>query len=157
MRARVRPGRVSAQRQGGFSDAAAAAALCCLMRAGGDVSPPVHSRYQRKVADTASGGQEVLIHLQARRLFCSTHACAKATFAEQVPGLTVRYGRRTCGLDGVLQAVALALGGRAGAQLTGRLACAVSRPTLIRLIRAVPDPDGPVIRISSSRLSSSAR
>jgi transposase len=102
----------------------------------------VHSRYERKLADTASGGQEVLIHLQVRRFACSNDACAKATFAEQVPGLTTRYGRRTCGLDGVLQAVAMALGGRAGARLTGRLACAVSRSTLIRLIRAAPDPEG---------------
>ena len=107
----------------------------------GVVSRRVHSRYQRKLADTASGGQEVLIHLRARRFFCSNDACAKATFAEQVPGLTVRYGRRTCSLEGVLQAVAMALGGRAGARLTGRLACTVSRSTLIRLIRAAPDPD----------------
>ena len=106
----------------------------------GVVSQRVHSRYQRKLADTASGGQEVLIHLQARRFFCGNDACAKATFAEQVPGLTVRYGRRTCSLEGVLQAVAMALGGRSGARLTGRLACAVSRSTLIRLIRAAPDP-----------------
>jgi len=35
----------------------------------------------------------------------------------------------------------MALGGRAGARLTGRLACAVSRSTLILLIRAAPDPD----------------
>jgi hypothetical protein len=34
------------------------------------VSRWVHSRYQRKLADTASGGQEVLIHLQVRRFFC---------------------------------------------------------------------------------------
>ena len=101
----------------------------------------MHSSYERKLADTASGGQEVLIHLRARRFFCGNHACEKATFAEQVPGMTVRYGRRTTSLDGVLQAVALALGGRAGARLTGRLACAVSRSTLIRLIRAAPDPD----------------
>jgi len=40
----------------------------------------------------------------------------------------------------VLQAVGLALGGRAGARLSGRLACSVSRSTLIRLIRAAPDP-----------------
>ena len=93
---------------------------------------------ERQLADTASGGQEVLIDLQARRFFCGNDACAKATFAEQVPGLTTRYGRRTCGLQAVLQAVALALGGRAGARLTGRLACAVSRSTLLRLIRAAP-------------------
>ena len=40
----------------------------------------------------------------------------------------------------MLQAVALALGGRAGARLFGRLAAAVSRTTLIRLVRAMPDP-----------------
>jgi transposase len=107
----------------------------------GVVSWRVHSHYQRRLADTASGGQEVLIDLQARRFFCGNGACAKATFAEQLPGLTTRYGRRTCGLQAVLQAVALALGGRAGARLTGRLACSVSRSTLLRLIRAAPDPD----------------
>ena len=108
----------------------------------GVVSRRVHSSYQRQLADTASGGQEVLIDLQARRFFCGNPACAKATFAEQVPGLTTRYGRRTCALQAVLPAVALALGGRAGARLTGRLACAVSRSTLLRLIRAAADPDG---------------
>lgn len=41
----------------------------------------------------------------------------------------------------MLQAVGLALGGRAGARLTSRLGCTVSRSTLIRLIRAAPDPD----------------
>jgi hypothetical protein len=68
--------------------------------------------------------------------------CAKTTFAEQVPGLTIRYGRRTCGLQAVLQSVALALGGRAGARLTGRLACSARRSTLLRLIRAAPKPAG---------------
>jgi hypothetical protein len=87
------------------------------------VSRRVHSSYQRELADTASGCQEVLIHLQARRFICGNDACAKGTFAEQIPGLTTRYGRRTCGLQAVLKAVALALGGRAGARLTGRLAC----------------------------------
>lgn len=105
------------------------------------VSRRAHSRYQRKLAHTASGGREVLIRLQIRRFSCGNDACAKGTFAEQVSGLITRYGRRTCGLEGVLQAVALALGGRAGARLTGRLACSVSRSTLPRLIRAAPDPD----------------
>jgi hypothetical protein len=52
----------------------------------------------------------VLIHLRARRFFCRSGTCAKRTFGEQMPGLTVRYGPRTYGLDGVLQAVAMALG-----------------------------------------------
>ena len=62
----------------------------------GVVSRRVHGRCQRQLADTAAGGQEVLIDLQARRFFCGSAACAKATFAEQVPGLAARYGRRTC-------------------------------------------------------------
>ena len=33
----------------------------------GVVSRRVHSSYQRQLADTASGGQEVLIDLQVRR------------------------------------------------------------------------------------------
>lgn len=48
--------------------------------------------------------------------------------------------RRTPGVTAVLVAVALALGGRAGARLSGRLAAAVSRSTLLRLVRALPDP-----------------
>jgi len=79
---------------------------------------------------------------------CANGACPKGTFAEQIRGLTTRYGRRTCGLQAVLQAVGLALGGRAGARLTGRLACTASRSTLLRLIRAAPDPDkgAPLVR-----------
>ncbi|HEY1702304.1 MAG TPA: ISL3 family transposase [Trebonia sp.] len=110
----------------------------------GTVSRRVHSRYARRLADTASGGQEVVVGLQVRRFFCDSGECGKKTFAEQVPGLTARYGRRTSGLDTLLRGVAMALGGRAGARLAGRLACAVSRSTLIRIIRAAPDPDCPV-------------
>jgi transposase len=108
----------------------------------GVVSRRLHSQCPRQLADSASGGQEVLIHLQARRFLCGNHACARTTFAEPVPGLITRYGRRTCGLQAVLRALGLALGGRAGARLTGRLACLASRSTLLRLIRAAPDPDG---------------
>ena len=80
----------------------------------------------------------MLICLTVRRFLCRAPACPKVTFAEQVRGLTSRYARRTSGLTGVLQAVALALGGRAGARLSRRLAAAVSRMTLLRLIRALP-------------------
>lgn len=106
----------------------------------GTMSRRVHSRYERRLADTAAGGHEVVICLRVRRFFCPDGACRKATFAEQVEGLTSRYGRRSAGLTSVLQAVALALGGRAGARLSARLAAGVSRMTMIRLIRALPDP-----------------
>ena len=47
----------------------------------------VHSRYERRLADVAAGGQEVLIHLTVRRFACGNDACERRTFAEQVPGL----------------------------------------------------------------------
>ena len=106
----------------------------------GAVSRRVHSRYERRLLDTAIGGCEVVICLVVRRFLCLSPECAKVTFAEQVSGLTSRYARRTPAVTAVLEAVALALDGRAGARMTGRLAAAVSRTTLIRLIRAMPDP-----------------
>ena len=82
----------------------------------------------------------MFILLQVRRFFCRNGGCTAITFAEQVHGLTSRYGRRSTGLSETLRAVALALGGRPAARLTGRLACPASRSTLLRLIRALPDP-----------------
>lgn len=90
--------------------------------------------------DTAVGGQETVLHLRVRRFRCGNDDCAAKTFAEQVPNLTVRYGRYSVPLRTMLQAITLALGGRAGARLTHRLAVAVNRMTLIRLIRSLPDP-----------------
>ncbi|MFC9434756.1 ISL3 family transposase [Nocardia sp. NPDC057030] len=100
----------------------------------------VHSRYRRRLSDTSITGREVVIVLRVRR-FCDNIDCGKRTFAEQVPQLAARYGRRTLLLQRVLCAVALALGGRAGARLTGHLAARVSRMTLLRQIRALPDPE----------------
>jgi transposase len=100
----------------------------------------VHSRYERRLLDTAIGGCEVVICLVVRRFRCLFAECAKSTLAEQVDGLTGRHSRRAPAATAVLQAVALALGGRAGARLSGRLAAGVSRKTMIRLVRAMPLP-----------------
>lgn len=113
----------------------------------GIVSGRVHSRYDRRLLDTAVAGRELLIRLRVRRFFCGNTECGRRTFAEQVPGLTTRYARRSMVLDRVLRAVALALGGRAGARLTQHLAAVVSRMTLLRLIRALPDPDPSTPRV----------
>jgi len=111
----------------------------------GSASRRVHSCYERRLLDTAAGGCEVVICLTVRRFLCLAPACPKATFAEQVSGLTTRHARRTPAVTAILEAVALALGGRAGARLSERLAAGVSRMTLLRLIRAMPLP-----RVTSS-------
>jgi transposase len=99
-----------------------------------------HSHYERRLSHTAVGSQELLIHLRVHRFFCRNTACRKHTFVEQVPGLTVRYGRRSIMAGEALRTIALALGGRPGARLAGRLVTAVSRMTLIRLLRRLPEP-----------------
>jgi transposase len=117
--------------------------LAC--RGCGVVSARVHDRYRRRLADLACGGRPVQVVLEACRFRCGNPACPVATFAEQVPGLTSWYQRRTARLRDLLEKVALALAGRAGSRLAAALGAAVSRFTLIRLVRALPDPGaGPV-------------
>lgn len=113
----------------------------------GTASGRVRSRYDRHLSDTATAGREVLIRLRVRRLFCDNAECAKTTFAEQVPELARRHARRTTILERVLAAVALALGGRAGARLTQHLAASVSRMTLLHILRGLSDPQQPTPRI----------
>ncbi|WP_433662576.1 transposase family protein [Nocardia sp. CA-128927] len=107
----------------------------------------VHSRYRRRLSDTAITGREVVIRLLVRRLFCDNSDCGRRTFAEQLPGLAARHARRTRILQHLLRAVALALGGRRGARMTRHLAATVSRMTLLRQIRALPDPDRATPRV----------
>ncbi|MFI7194016.1 ISL3 family transposase [Nocardia nova] len=113
----------------------------------GMLSGRVHSRYQRRLSDTSITGREVVIGLRVRRLFCDNSDCGRTTFAEQVPQLAARHARRTLILQRALCAVGLALGGRAGARLTRHLAATVSRMTLLRQIRALPDPPVTVPRV----------
>jgi transposase len=103
-------------------------------------SARVNSRYRRQLHDLAAGGRPVMIDLEVRRFFCGNPGCELRTFTEQVPAVTQRHQHRTPLQRSLLEAVALALAGRAGARLAGTLGIAVSRTTLIRLIRALPDP-----------------
>lgn len=107
----------------------------------------VHSRYRRRMADAALGGRPVVINLCVRRLFCDSAHCARRTFVEQVAGLTVRYGRRTAALVEIVQAIALALAGRAGARLAAVLHVPISRATLLNVVRALPDPPQPALHV----------
>ena len=54
--------------------------------------------------------------------------------------MTERHAQRSPGLRAALVAIGLALAGRAGSRLAIRLGMRASRSTLLRLIRALPDP-----------------
>jgi transposase len=115
--------------------AAAAACRWCGRRSG-----RVHGRYVRQLRDAAAGGVQVVIALTVRRFRCGNPACPAVTFAEQVIGLTSPHSRFTPLLRGLLTQIGLALAGRAGARLAAAAGVAVGRDTLLRLVRALPDP-----------------
>lgn len=106
-----------------------------------------HSRYVGRLGDEAVGGRAVRIDLSVRRLYCENTGCPKVTCVEQVCGLTVRYQRRTPALQLVVEAVAVALAGSAGARLLVHLHQRVSWSTLLRCVMKLPDPPAAVTRV----------
>ena len=106
----------------------------------GQPAARVHSSYRRHLSDAPISGRPVAVVLRVRRFFCDNAGCKARTFAEQVPGLTTPRARRTGLLKATLEAIGLALAGRAGARLADKLGVPVSRDSMLRLVRALPDP-----------------
>jgi transposase len=100
----------------------------------------VHSWYTRTVADLPWSGYGVTWQLRVRTLFCRNPACPRRIFTERLPGIVAPWARRTVRLMAHLLAIALALGGAAGARLSRSLGLTVSRNTLLRGIRPAPHP-----------------
>ena len=100
----------------------------------------VHSRYDRTIADLPWSGTTIKLRLRVRRFICRVAACPQRIFAEQLPHLVDRYGRRTHGLRAALRQIGLALGGAAGARLATTLGLPTGRTALLDLIRAAPLP-----------------
>ncbi|WP_437061143.1 ISL3 family transposase [Streptomyces sp. enrichment culture] len=100
----------------------------------------IHGSYLRFPRDLPTAGKFVVVSLRVRRFVCEEESCERKTFAEQVPGFTRRFGRRTERLRSTLVSVGLALAGRAGARMTDAFKVPVSRNTLLRLITSLPDP-----------------
>ncbi len=101
----------------------------------------VHSRYGRKLADLPWGPWRVVLHLQVRKFFCANGRCTRRIFTERLAPLVAPWARRTQRLTQWLVHIAVALAGTAGARLSRGLGLAVSRNTLLRLLRRQPLPD----------------
>ena len=105
-------------------------------------SQRVHSRHDRTIADLPWGGTTGRLRLRVRRFLCQVASCPQRIFAEQVPQLVDRYGRRTHRLRDALQRIGIALGGAAGARLATSLGLPAGRTALLDLIRAAPPSPG---------------
>jgi transposase len=103
-------------------------------------APYVHSHYTRTLADLPWSGYAILWRLRVRKLFCRNRTCPRRIFTERLPGVVAPWARRTVRLMAHLLAIALALGGAAGARLSRSLGLIVSRNTLLRVIRRTPSP-----------------
>lgn len=113
----------------------------------GGESRRVHSRYRRAIADMPIAGCRTAIRLLVRRFRCAEPACPRATFAEQVPRLVAPHARRSLALRALHARLGLALGGRAGMRLSHPLQLPVGRMTILRAVRALPDPPAPTPRV----------
>ena len=103
----------------------------------GKRSARVHSRYARTLTDLPWQGVPVIVRLRVRKFFCDERSCARAIFAERLPGLAAHYGRRTERLDVWFRHVSFALGGEAGSRLLRDLGVVVSGETLLNHIRSL--------------------
>lgn len=96
--------------------------------------------YERHLADLPLADRQVVVHLNVRRFRCGESSCPRKTFVEQEPTLAARYARSTRRLSSDLEFIGLALGGRPGSRLSRRHQKPISRTTLLRLVRALPEP-----------------
>src|SRR5829696_6139086 len=100
-------------------------------------SSRVHSRYSRTVSDLPWHGSSVELEVRARRFFCDEASCERRIFCERLPDVAAR-ARKTDRLEEALLAIALELGGRAGARLAAELGIVAARDTILKRIKGAP-------------------
>jgi len=100
----------------------------------------LHRTSTRTVADRPWAHLRVVLQLCVRQFFCANGCCTRRMFTERLPQLVRPWARRTQRLAHQLTALARALGGTAGALVSPTLGMAVSRQTLLRLLRQPPLP-----------------
>jgi transposase len=100
----------------------------------------IHSRYTRTLADLPWADYRVRLQLCVRKWFCGNRACRRRIFTERRPTITAPWARRTLRLAQRLADLGLALGGKAGGRLGQCWGLAVSRQTLLHLLRQLPLP-----------------
>jgi len=102
----------------------------------GHASTRVHSRYRRTLADLPWHGLRVRLDVHVRRFFCDVPGCQRRIFTERLPKTASPYSRRTVRAASALEAIGLALGGRAGARLAEALGLAGAPSEILSALRS---------------------
>jgi hypothetical protein len=103
----------------------------------GSRSERVHSRYTRTASDLPWRGIAVTLKVRARKFFCDRRSCEREIFCERLEEIAAR-ARKTGRLEAALVALALELGGEAGARVALELGLRVSADVLLERIRRTP-------------------
>jgi transposase len=111
------------------------------------LSPRIHSRYQRGVTDLSWGEITVQLELQTRKFFCDNDECRQRIFCERLPEVVAPYGRQTLRFNQSLTTIGFALGGRAGERLAADLCLPSGARTLLRRIYDEPVSKAEHVRI----------
>jgi transposase len=98
----------------------------------------LHSHYERTVVDLPWAAYRVRLQLRVRKWFCRNSHCRCRIFTERLPTVAAPWARRTLRLAQRFAALGVALGGKAGVRLGHQWGLAVSRNTLLRLLRKLP-------------------
>src|SRR5882724_5723527 len=107
----------------------------------------IHSRYTRTLADLPWADYRVRLQLRVRKWFCRNRSCRRRIFTERLPAVAAPWARRTLRLAQRFVDLGMALGGKAGVRLSHQWGLAVSRNTLLRLLRRLPTPSFPTPRV----------
>lgn len=119
-------------------------ALCPLCHS---PSHRIHSHYERTLKDLPVVQFSLMIVLTVSKFFCLNDACPQRIFTERLPEIVTPWARRTLRYANHLTAMAMALGGAAGARLSEQMGYDHSRNSMLRAIEAVPLPASSTPRI----------
>lgn len=101
----------------------------------GMLSTGRHSSYARRLKDLPVQGQLVKLTLRVGRWRCRNRGCRRRIFCQRLPEIAQPHAQETKRFREVGQAIAYAMGGRAGERLSRRLGIPVSRDTLLRRVK----------------------
>ena len=87
------------------------------------ISCAPHRTYVRRPSDLPSLGRTVRLELRVQRFYCRNPSCPRRTFAERLPGVLDIQARRTRRLAAAQTAVAVEVGGEAGARRSSNWRC----------------------------------
>jgi len=110
-------------------------------------SSEVHSRYIRYPVDLAWADRAVVFNLSVKRFFCRNQDCPKRTFAEQIPGVVLPYGRKTNRVIEKQQRISVNTCARTAEILLDFEQIGMSDSSINRTVRGLPESEIGVVRV----------